>query len=127
MRAQICRGRDGYYAINCPDAWNDVHFGGFGNTLEEAKEDLREFAREFGYPESEQFEWVYDISAFFYCHPYLRISEVAKRAGVAPAQMRRYACGISMPRPATLRKIFDAINNIGGELSAMRLDPLGIS
>lgn len=127
MRAQIFRGRDGYYAINCPDAWNNVHFGGFGRTLEEAKEDLRECAREFGYPDSEQFEWVYDISAFFYCHPYLHIPEVAKRAGIAPAQMRRYACGISMPRPATLNRIIKTLTDIGDELSALRLEHPGIS
>ena len=127
MKAHVYRGRDGWFSINCPESWEDCYLGGFGSSFQDAKADLRECARSRGVPDSVKFEWIYDISAFFYCHPYLRVSEVAKRAGIAPAQMRRYACALSEPRPGTLKKIIKALTDIGGELSALRLEHPGIS
>jgi hypothetical protein len=66
------------------------------------------------------FDIVYDLTSFFTAHP-LNIGDVAKKAAISPVLMRQYASGVKFPSGDRLQQIEKAINEIGRELSKVKL------
>ena len=130
ITAIIEKGPDGRYAITSPQSFGRNHFGGFGDTIEEAKADFRECVedcRELAIadgdsaPEEYQVSFRYDMPSFFEDFDFINASRFAQFAGINESKMRQYKSGVAFPGEKTTRKILDAIHRIGSELSSVSL------
>ena len=98
------------------------------SSLAELKEDIKSQIREhqqLDEPDSWanvdvdalEFEQVHDLAALFARFDYLKVSNVAEKAGMSPSLLRQYVIGIKYPSAIQARKITDAIKQIAEELS----------
>ena len=90
--ALIERNKEGKYCIYTPDLQSTI--SGEGETVAEAKADFDAAYREvldtfaiIGKPvpkelQGLEFEYKYDLSAFYDAHPYLNVSKTAKYLGI---------------------------------------------
>lgn len=128
--ALIEKGEDGLFGVHAPELENVII--GSGETVDEAKEDFLEGYQEMvetyiddGKPVPEElkdveFEYRYDISAFYNAHPYLNVSKLAKRLNINSSLMRQYKQGQYISEEQVLR-IQDGIRSVGRELSTITL------
>ena len=126
----IERGEDGGYSMYAPDLKNVII--GTGDTVEQAKEDFEEGYREMvetyqedGVPVPEElqdveFEYRYDLSAFYEAHPYLNVTQVARYIGINDTLMRQYRRGQYISE-TQLQRIQEGIRQIGRELAHVEL------
>ena len=130
ITAVIEKGPDGRYAITSDQCFGKNHFGGYGDTVEDAKadfrecvEDCRELAIEDGsdVPEEYQISFHYDIPSFFEDFGFINASRFAQYVGINESKMRQYKSGSAFPGERTTKKILDSIHRIGIELSAVSL------
>ncbi len=125
IKAIIEKGNDGMYSIRCEEHINNHYFGGFGSNVAEAKEDFKESVeevkKETQFNEDIQISYCYDMPSFFNYFDYLNISKFAAYAGLNESKMRQYKCGAAYPSEKTLRKIANAAERIGAELSSVSL------
>lgn len=106
---------------------------GEGETVEEAKRDLmcsldemRRYYAESGRKSPDdlehlEFEYKYDISAFFNVFDFLNASKFAKHIGISPSLMRHYKGGNTYISPAQAKKIETGLHQIGHELLSVNL------
>ena len=128
--AIIERGEDGSYGIHAPELENVII--GDGNTVVEAKEDFlnsyNEMAESYiddGQPVPEElkdveFEYRYDLSAFYDAHPYLNVSKLAEHMHVNASLMRQYRQGQYISEEQVMR-IQEGIRSVGRELAETTL------
>ena len=130
ITAIIEKGQDGRYAITSAQSFGRNHFGGYGDTVEDAKADFRECVedcRELAItdgnsaPEEYQITFRYDIPSFFEDFGFINASRFAQYAGINESKMRQYKSGAAFPGEKTTKKILDAIHRIGSELSSVSL------
>lgn len=124
--AIIERGKDGSFGIYTPNLQSTI--SGNGSTLDEAKTDFKEAYNEVLETYSKlgksvpaelkdlDFEYHYDLGAFYEAHPYLNVSQVAKYIGINDTLMRQYRRGQYISE-AQVARIQDGIHRIGQELS----------
>lgn len=62
--------------------------------------------------ENIEYSFTYDLQAYFQEHDYLKISIIAKHAGMNPGLLRQYACGIKFPTEDQTDKLRIAIRTI---------------
>ena len=67
-------------------------------------------------PNTVNFEISYDLSAFFENFAYLKISEIAKYAGLNASLLRHYVAGSKTASKAQVMKLQAAIRIVGSEL-----------
>ena len=128
--AIIERGKDGSYGISTHDLESTI--SGNGATLEAAQKDFEEayhealdVFREMNAPVPEElqdleFEYRYDLSAFYEAHPYLNVTQVARYIGINDTLMRQYRRGQYISE-AQLKRIQEGIRSIGRELANTEL------
>ena len=128
--ALIEKGEDGLYGVNAPELKNVII--GSGENVDEAKEDFLEGYQEMvetyiedGRPIPEElkdieFEYRYDISAFYNAHPYLNVSKLARYLHINASLMRQYKQGQYISEEQVLR-IQEGIRAVGRELSMVTL------
>lgn len=128
--AIIERGEDGTYGIHAPQLENVII--GEGDTVAEAKEDFlnsyNEMAESYiddGAPVPEElrdieFEYRYDISAFYDAHPYLNVSKLAEHMNINASLMRQYRQGQYISEEQVM-KIQEGIRSVGRELAGTTL------
>ncbi len=125
ITAIIEKGSDGMYSIRCEEHIGNHYFGGFGESVTEAKQDFFESIEEVKAENncSEEIEVIYhyDLPSFFNNFDCLNISKFAKYAGLNESKMRLYKSGGAYPNEKTLRKILEATRKIGAELSSVSL------
>ena len=68
-------------------------------------------------PDNISFEISYDLSAFFENFGYLKISEIAKYAGLNSSLLRHYVAGSKTASKAQVMKLQAAIHKVGNELA----------
>lgn len=68
-------------------------------------------------PDSITFEISYDLSAFFESFSYLKISEIAKYAGLNASLLRHYVAGSKTASKAQVMKLQEAIKRVSIELA----------
>lgn len=90
-------------------------------SLAALKKQLKKLILDFEEVEVEDFEISYDLTSFFEQYPYINISEVAAKAGIDYAMMRQYSSGKKYPSEVRIKKIEQAIHEIGKELSKVKL------
>ena len=130
--AIIEKGADGLYSVYSDDHLGNSFFGGFGDSVEKAKDDFATSIRESiveeraeGHPVPELEDisviYKYDIPSFFNCFDFINVSKFAEFAGVNESKMRAYKSGVSYPGEKTTAKIVRAIQRIGNELMTATL------
>ena len=124
--AIIEKGSDGLYGIHAPELENVII--GSGNTVAEAKNDLENSYTEMvecyideNRPVPEElkdieFEYRYDLSAFYNAHPYLNVSKLAEHLHVNASLMRQYKRGQYISEDQVFR-IQEGIRSVGRELA----------
>lgn len=124
--AIIEKGEDGLYGIHAPGLENVII--GSGNTVAKAKKDFENSYNEMvecyiddhrPVPEELcdiEFEYRYDISAFYNAHPYLNVSKLAEHLHVNASLMRQYKRGQYISEDQVLR-IQEGIRSVGRELA----------
>ena len=90
-----------------------------------AYEEVKAAYQEMGKPvpdelQEVEFEYQYDLGAFYDAHPYLNVSQTAQYIGVNAALMRQYRRGQYISRKQ-LERIQEGIRAIGRELSEVSL------
>ncbi len=68
-----------------------------------------------------EFEFVYDLSAFFDTFEAIKINSLAKNAGINQSLMRQYATGSKQPSVQQAKKIEMAIHQLGQSLMNVRV------
>lgn len=124
--AIIEKGDDGIYGIHAPELENVII--GSGDNVAAAKEDFENSYNEVvevfidekrPVPEElrdVEFEYRYDISAFYNAHPYLNVSKLAEHLHVNASLMRQYKRGQYISEEQVLH-IQEGIRSVGRELA----------
>ena len=131
IKAIIEKGKE-RYAVRSDAIIGRCYMGGFGDSVDEAREDFMvsieeaiEDAAEEGFnpPTMEEISVVftYDLPSFFNYFDYINISKFASFAGINESKMRQYKSGLAFPCEKTTKKILAAIKQIGSELSMVSL------
>ena len=126
------KGSDGLFAVYSEDHIGKSYFGGFGESVSDAKEDFLASIREAIEEESREgnkvprFEEVkvsyhYDIPSFFNYFDFINISKFAAYAGINESKMRAYKSGIAYPGEKMTARILKAVRTIGADLSTFQL------
>lgn len=127
--AIIEKGSDGMFSVRSEQHFGNNYFGGFGETVAEAKDDFLASVRESSDEVESNGELVpdyqisfrYDLPSFFGDFDFINASRFAKYAGINESKMRQYKSGIAYPGEKTTKKIVNAIHRIGAELSSVSL------
>lgn len=93
----------------------------YAPSLEALKKQMKKSVYSIEKIQIDDFEVTYDLTSFFEEYTFLNISEVGKRASINAALMRQYAAGIKFPSVERVKRIEDAIREIGKELVRVRL------
>lgn len=93
--------------------------------FEEAFSDNLEIAKETGESYADDYtdvEFVYfmNISSFFELVPELKVSAIAKKANMNESLVRQYKNGIEVASQNQLKKIQDAVHELGRELLSVQ-------
>lgn len=127
VTAIIEKNSDKFFSIYTEEDIPGYTFGGYGESVIEAKEDymtsiqeMREISSEEGkeFPDNIEVEFRYDIPSFFNYFDWINISAFAKKAGINESKMRAYKAGISTASEKTLDKIRATIKDMCSALSA---------
>lgn len=127
VTAIIEKNSDKFFSIYTEEDIPNCGFGGYGETVAEARVDymssiqeMREIAQEEGkdFPEDIEVEFRYDIPSFFNYFDWINISAFAKQAGINESKMRAYKAGISTASEKTLNKIRNTIKDMCAAMSA---------
>ncbi|MDJ1468165.1 hypothetical protein [Xanthocytophaga flava] len=107
---------------------------GHGETIEELEQDLRNSLTDYLENEGKdnpdfagltandiEFIYEYDLQAFFEKHSYLKITDIAKIAGINGSSLRQYATGLRQASDKHVKLIEEAIHKIGKELMEAHL------
>ncbi len=133
ITATIERNDNNFFAITCDNVIAGCHFGGYGYSVAEAKEDFiagiresLETAVELGKDvpvtaDDVEVEFRYDIPSFFNCFDWINVSAFAKQAGINESKMRAYKSGLATASEATASKIMSTIKAMGAALCAVSL------
>jgi len=94
-----------------------------GATQEELEQKMRQLVNEFHgiKPDTLVWEVEYDLQAFFEKFDFLKISKIAELSGINSSLMRQYATGIKNPATKQVKKIEEAVRQLGQQLSEVML------
>lgn len=101
-----------------------------GNSLEEIETNLRQLLAEYlehegaGVdidPSTVTFSYVYDLQAFFAEFEALKITSIAKAAGLNGSQLRQYATGKRYAKKSTVERIETAVHELGRKMASVVL------
>ncbi len=90
-------------------------------TVRNLEKKMRKLLEDFHNLKEAEFEYFYDLTAFFEKFDFLKQSKIAQLAGVNPALLRQYASGVKYPSGAQAKKIETAIHNLAKELKSVSL------
>lgn len=117
VTAIVERSSDGLYSIYSEDTIGRDCFGGYGENVEEAKQDfLRSIQEAIENARKDGFDNV-PIPSFFNYFDFFNVSKFASYAGINESRMRAYKSGTAFPGEKTTRKILLAVQKIVREMS----------
>ena len=128
--AIIEKGPDGMYSIRSEQHFGNNYFGGYGETVNQAKTDFSDSVDEamtdaraegIEVPDIVSVSFKYDLPSFFNDFDFINASRFAHYAGINESKMRQYKSGTAFPGERTTMKIMAAIHRIGTELSSVSL------
>ncbi len=68
-----------------------------------------------------QFEFTYDVQAFFQEFSFLKQTKIAELAGLNPSLVRQYAAGVKHPSPDQAMKIEKAVHQLAQNLQTVSI------
>jgi hypothetical protein len=105
-----------------------------GNNEQEVSDNLKDLLTDFLENEGKEmkawegitadqveFEFVYDLTAFFDTFEAIKINSLAKNSGINQSLMRQYATGSKQPSIQQAKKIEAAIHQLGQRLMKVRV------
>lgn len=100
-------------------SYNENLITDFAENIPDLEIKMKSLLKDFEGLESDQIEFVhhYDVYALFQRFDYLKISSVAKHAGMNAALLRQYASGVKSPSLDQAKKIEQALHRLAAELS----------
>ncbi len=126
MKADIVveMASDGGFSCYMKEPMQDYALFGYGNTAQEAKDDMLQSYREISEMLKEEgknvepleFVYHYDMKSFFDYFNFLNVSKVAECAGINPSLMRKYASGIVKAREGQYLKLKRTVSVFAKEL-----------
>lgn len=125
----IDKGEDGKYWARTEEELNgDTMLNGYGDTAQDAKNDIEEAYKEAKEDaidngrnfEDVKFEYKYDLQSFFDYFKVFNVNEVARLAGINPSLMRQYKGGFKKAGEQTYSRLSACVDNIRKELQAAR-------
>lgn len=130
--AIVEKSSDGLFCIYSDGHIGKSYFGGFGDSVSEAKEDFIVSVKEAISEERQKghaapkfddivITYKYDLPSFFNFFDFINVSKFAEYAGVNESKMRAYKSGVSFPGEKTTAKILKAIKHIGSEFIMVSL------
>ena len=130
ITAIVEKGSDGLYSVYSQSHLGNSYFGGFGESVSQAKEDfllsIQEALQEQkadgkSTPEmgSITVEYRYDIPSFFNFFDFVNVSKFAEYAGINESKMRAYKSGAAYPGEKTTEKIIKAVRKIALDMNAV--------
>ena len=129
VKVVVAKGQDGGFSCYTDHDFKTFCPAGYGMSVEEAKADFGEAYQEMREIEAEEgrkapeieIEWRYDIQSFFKCFAYLKISNIAKKAGMNASLVRQYASGYAKASEKQYAKLREAIKEVAKELEEATL------
>lgn len=117
---------DKFYACYMLDSLDGFSLSGYGKTASEAIEDMtvsytetkKMFSDKGKDCPSLEFEYLYDLGAYFSLYQYLSIEGVARKSGIKASVMRQYVSGVRTPNADRLNLIKEAILDISKEIAS---------
>lgn len=91
------------------------------SSAEALQKKMKDLIFDFEDLEVEEFDISYDLTSFFAEYPFLNLAEIAGKTGINYGLMRQYASGIKFPSEDRVKKIEQAIREIGKELARIKL------
>ena len=125
----IEKGTDGRYSIRSEQHFGKNYFGGFGDSVSEAKTDFLESIEDAVADalceglkvNAYEVSFQYDLPSFFNDFDFINASRFAQFVGINESKMRQYKSGAAYPGERTTKKILGAHHRIGAELSSVSL------
>lgn len=124
----IEKSSDGFYSCYTEQEFDGFGVLGYGDTAEDAKNDLLSAYEEIKQDRAQEgketpdieFEWKYDLQSFFNYFSVLNVSELARKSGVNASLLRQYRSGFAKASEKQYDKIRQCIQQIGQELVTAR-------
>lgn len=129
IKAIVEKGEDGLFAVYSDDHIGNSFLGGFGDNVNEAKNDFVKSIREAiaeniadgcDAPKFDEIkiEYSFDLPSFFNYFDFINVRKFARYAGVNESKMRAYKCGAAFPGEKVTSRIVKAIKTIGADLTS---------
>ena len=120
----VSQATDGSFWCHTED---DVYGGGLngaGASVKDAKQDLMEcledakadYVESGNVPYEVEFFYQYDLQSFFNYFSFLKVTEIAKLAGINPSLMRQYTRGIKNAGEKTYERLASCMASITKDL-----------
>ena len=130
--AIVEKGPDGLYSVWSDQCFGHHFFGGYRESVEEAKKDFLDSVNEaltecrqeddrFCGPEYDEIHISYrfDIPSFFNFFEWINVSEFARYAGINESKMRQYKNGLAYPGERTTRKIMATVKRMQTDFASI--------
>jgi hypothetical protein len=89
--------------------------------LQALEKKIKKVLKDFHNLSSVEFEYAYDVSAFFDNFDFLNQTKIAELSGINPGLLRQYASGVKYPSSTQAKKIEAAIHKLAKELESVSL------
>lgn len=127
VTAIVERTDDGMYSCHITENLGNYGVAGYGETAEEAKQDMllcyqemKEMNDEDGVETPElEISYDYDMQSFFNKFNYFKISTLAEMSGINASLLRQYATGHAVASEKQYKRLHETIKGIKEELSCM--------
>lgn len=93
----------------------------FASSVDVLEKKMRKLLKDFHRLSDAEFEYSYDLTAFFEQYDFLKQSKIAELAGMNAGLLRQYACGVKYPSPEQAKKIEKAVHDLAKELKAVSI------
>jgi hypothetical protein len=90
-------------------------------TLPALENKIKKALKEFHNLDSVEFDYQYDLTAFFEQFNFLNQSKIAELSGINPGLLRQYASGVKHPSKEQTQKIQTAIRDLAAKLKSVRI------
>lgn len=103
--------------------YNDNLITDTAQTVAELESNLKVLLQDFENvdPETVEFIRLYDVYALFQKFDYLKVSNIAKRAGMNASLLRQYASGVKHPSAEQAKKIEDTLHRLATQLQEVQI------
>jgi transcriptional regulator with XRE-family HTH domain len=101
--------------------YKDSMIADFASSVEALEKKMTRLLKDFHQVARPEFEYSYDLTAFFEEYDFLKQSKIAQLAGMNPGLLRQYASGVKYPSPEQAKKIEKAVHDLAKELKAVSI------